>query len=176
MKIDSSRPFRVKLATPKHDLEQAASAINAAYKKVQYLMADRVTPQELGAMIADPKKRVYFCLSPQEEICGSISMTDMDKDRVELGMFSIHPDYQGKKIGPQFLACVEKEAFKKAQEIILKVIPLYQAPLIQFYERQGYKVTGCREEFPKEDQVKYIRPECRDQVYFSLMNKRASAY
>ncbi len=174
----STAAFRVVRANEKNVLDlglaKAAEAINAAYRRVKYLQSERVTPQEIGQMIADPKKRMYFCLSPQGEICGSILLNEMEEDRVELGLFSIHPDYQGKKIGPSFLKCVENEAFKKAREIILKVIPLYQGPLIQFYERQGYRLTGRIEEMPEEAKTKYIRPECRDKVYFSLMNKNSS--
>ncbi len=174
MRIESANTvFRVERATYAHDLEQAASTINAAYKKVKYLKDEtqRVSPAELRAHIDDPKKRLYFCLSPEGKICGSLLMQMMEEDLAELGLFSIHPDFQGMKIAPQFLKRVENEAFKKAREIILKVIPLYQEPLIKFYERQGYGITGRIEPFSKEDQDKYIRPECRDKVYFSIMNK-----
>jgi ribosomal protein S18 acetylase RimI-like enzyme len=132
---------------------------------------ERITVSELRDAVSDPRKELYLCLSPTREICGTILLDFFERDKAEIALFAIHPDYQGYHIGPVFMSYVEREAFKKAMSIVLKVIPLFQEKLIRFYERLGYKTTGEVMSFLQEDKIRYIRPECRDQVFFSLMQK-----
>lgn len=175
LKINSEGgEFKIEIATVHHDLTKIASVINAAYKKVKYLIEEtqRISIDELRSIVANPHKRLYLCLSPSREICGTLLLDFIDRDTAEIGLFSIHPAYQGQKIGPGFMSYVEREAFEKVGEIMLKVIPLYQEQLVKFYERLGYEDTGRRAPFPEEEKTKYIRPECRDRVFFSLMSKK----
>lgn len=165
--------FTIELATTGHDLARIVSVINTAYKKVKYLQneVERATSAEVLGFISDSKKRLYLCLSPNHEICGTILLDFFEKDKAEIALFAIHPDYQEYKIGPSFMNYVEQEAFKTITSIILKVIPLFQENLVNFYERLGYKKTGETMEFPTEDKLRYIRPEYRDRVFFSIMQK-----
>lgn len=165
--------FTVEVATMDHDLTRITTVINTAYKKVGYLQngVERATLTEVIDFISNPQKRVYLCLSPNREICGTILLDFFEKEKAEIALFAIHPDYKGYKLGPAFMNYVEHEAFKKTQSIILKVIPLFQENLIRFYERLGYRATGEMMEFPTEDKLRYIRPECRDRVFFSIMQK-----
>jgi GNAT superfamily N-acetyltransferase len=165
--------FTVEIATLEHDLTKAATLINSAYKKVKYLQdgIERTTPLDLREAISHPNKRLYFCILPSQEICGTILLDFFERDKAEIGLFAIDPNCRGYKIGPVFMSYVEQEAFKKVHTIILKVIPLFQEKLIQFYKGLGYRATGEKIAFPEEDKQRYIRPECRDQVYFSIMEK-----
>lgn len=165
--------FFVEQATLEHDLNRVAIVVNSAYKKVQYLQeeVERITVSELKSAVSNPKKKLYLCLSPTREICGTILLDFFEKDKAEIATFAVHPDYQGCCIGPAFMSYVEQEAFKKVSSIILKVIPLFQEKLIHFYERLGYRTTGEIMRFPEEDKIRYIRPECRDRVFFSIMQK-----
>lgn len=165
--------FTVEVATMNHDLTRIATVINTAYKKVRYLQneVERVTSAEVLNFISNPKKKFYLCLSPNREICGTILLDFFEKDKAEIALFAIHPESQGYKIGPAFMNYVEQEAFKNVQTIILKVIPLFQENLIRFYERLGYKATGETRDFPAEDALRYIRPDCRSLVFFSILQK-----
>lgn len=165
--------FTVEVATMNHDLSKVARVVNSAYKKVRYLRdeIERVTPSELEGFISNPQKKLYLCISPTREVCGTILLDFFEKNKVEMGLFAIDPEYQGYKIGPIFMGYVEQEAFKKVGAIILKVIPLFQENLVKFYERLGYVVNGKVMDFPGEDKLRYIRPECRDRVFFSIMQK-----
>lgn len=165
--------FCVEQATLQHDLNTAAAVVNSAYKKVQYLQEGiaRITVSELRDAVANPRKKLYLCLSPKREICGTILLDFFEQDKAEIALFAIHPDYQGYQIGPAFMSYVEREAFKKVTAIVLKVIQLFQEKLIHFYERLGYRITGEVMNFPQEDKIRYIRPEWWDQVFFSLMQK-----
>lgn len=165
--------FTVEIATIDHDLSKVAKVINFAYKKVKYLQdeVERITPSELRGFISHPNQRLYLCISPSQEICGTILLDFFEQKKAEIGLFAIDPKYQGFKIGPVFMSYVEQEAFRKVQTIILKVIPLFQEKLVKFYERQGYRATRVRVAFPEEDLRRYIRSEYRDQVFFSIMQK-----
>lgn len=165
--------FTVEIATVKHDLSKIATIINLAYKKVRYLqeMVERITSSELAGLISHPNQRLYLCISPSQEVCGTILLDFFEKNKAEIGLFAIDPKYQKYKIGPAFMSYVEQEAFKKVHTIILKVIPLFQERLVKFYEQLGYRATGEEIAFPEEDQRRYIRPECRDRVIFSIMQK-----
>jgi ribosomal protein S18 acetylase RimI-like enzyme len=165
--------FFVEQATLQHDLNRVAAVINSAYKKVRYLQEgiQRITVSELKSVVSDPRKKLYLCLSPAHEICGTILLDFFEKDKAEIALFAVHPDCQRYQIGPAFMNYVEQEAFKKVTSIVLKVIPLFQERLIHFYERLGYRTTGEVMNFPEEDKIRYIRPECRDQIFFSLMQK-----
>ena len=165
--------FFVEQATLEHDLDRVAVVVNSAYKKVQYLQEgiERIMASELRDAVSDPRKRLYLCLLPTREICGTILLDFFEKDKAEIALFAIHPDYQGCRIGPVFMSCVEQEAFREVSSIVLKVIPLFQEKLIDFYERLGYRTTGEVMDFPEKDKIRYIRPECRDRVFFSLMQK-----
>lgn len=165
--------FTVEAATMNHDLTRIATVINTAYKKVKYLQdgVERATPAEIIGFISNPRMKLYLCISPNHEICGTILLDFFEKDKAEIAIFAIHPDYQEYKIGPIFMNYVEEEAFKKVHAILLKVILLFQENLVKFYERLGYKATGEIIDFPEEGKLRYIRPECRDRVFFSIMQK-----
>jgi RimJ/RimL family protein N-acetyltransferase len=165
--------FTIEVATIDHDLIRAADVINAAYTKVMYLREEvqRITPQEISRLISYPEKRLYLCLSPKGEICGTILLDFIEETKAEIGLFSIHPNYQGKQIGQNFMRHVEQDAFKGANTVILKVVPLFQEKLIKFYEKLGYCGTGETIDFPIEDKIKYIRIEHRDSVNFCIMQK-----
>jgi N-acetylglutamate synthase-like GNAT family acetyltransferase len=165
--------FTVEVATIDHDLMKIATVVNTAYKKVKYLQdgIERISHEEIANSILSPHKRVYLCISPTHEICGTILLNFCDKDQAEIGLFAIDPNYQGQKISPMFMAYVEREAFEQVRIIILKVIPLFQENLVKFYMTLGYQMTGQTLAFPEEDKLRYIRPECRDRVAFSIMQK-----
>jgi N-acetylglutamate synthase-like GNAT family acetyltransferase len=172
-KVSPEQAFTIEIATASHDLVKITSVINAAYKKARFLRDDveRVSPEELRSIISTPHKKLYLYISVDHTICGTALLDFCDKDKAEISLFAIHPDYQGKNIGPPFLNDVEKEAFKKVSEIILKVIPLYQEQLIKFYERLGYTMTSLTIEFPEEEKLRTVRPECWDRMFFSIMHK-----
>lgn len=165
--------FSLEVATLNHDLSKIAAVINAAYKKVPYLESgvDRITSDELSSIIANAQKKLYLCLSPSRKICGTL-LLDSSESKAEIGLFAIDPEYQGLQIGAPFMNYVEQEAFKKSSSIVLKVIPLFQEKLIKFYERLGYHRTDQIMRFPQKDKIRQIRPEYRERVFFSLMEKR----
>lgn len=118
-------------------------------------------------MLPTRKQRLYLCISSAREICGTIVLRFMNEDQAEIGLFSLHPDYQGQKLGPMFMSYVEQEAFKTVKEVILHVIPICQEHLVKFYEGLSYKTTGQTVLFSEKHTVTYIRPRIsRANIHF----------
>ena len=174
LNVQKEAVFRVEKADLNQDLSAIASVVNSAYKKVVYLKDDgKTSPADLKDIISNPSKALYLCLSTNNEICGTILIQyDANRKKAELGMFAIHPRYQGANIGAIFANCVEKEIFKVVPEIILKVVPLEQAKLVKFYINLGYQFTGEKVPFSEEETSKYIHPEYRDKVFMLIMSKK----
>lgn len=168
--FDKLLDMKFVVATSEYDVNEIVDVINAAYSRVKYLLKDRVSVEDITEFLRDPDKTLYLCLTLQDEICGTILLDYCEGKIAEIGLFAIHSDFKGQNIGPAFIQFVEGEAFKKVDTIQLKVIPLHQENLIKFYERLGYKATGETTPFPT-DKLHYIRPEYRDQVFLSLMQK-----
>lgn len=166
--------YLIEIATQEHDLARVIEVINAAYKKVKYLQEGikRIALAEMIENLSDPNKRLYLCIAPNKEICGTILVHFNAQDTAKLGLFAVHPDYQGQNIGSVLLRAVEKAAFAEAKRIFLYVIPCTQERLIRFYEHLGYRKTGETREFPAEAKAHYIRPEYRDQIFLLIMEKR----
>src|SRR3990167_10088261 len=98
--VSNNPSFRIEQATVSHVLAAISALVNAAYKKVSYLHAERVSVTELRSIVSNPLQKLYICLSPQEEICGTL-LVDYDSQgtKAELGMFSVHLNYQGQNVG-----------------------------------------------------------------------------
>src|SRR3989337_3563067 len=89
-----------------HNIKEIADVINQAFKKMPFLKDERVTLQELEKIIEDTNKRLYVCVDGKR-ICGTIAL-DVSGENVEMQLFAIHPDYQGKNIGSLLMQHVEQ--------------------------------------------------------------------
>jgi dTDP-4-amino-4,6-dideoxy-D-galactose acyltransferase len=150
---------------------EIASVINEAYKKAKFLKKNRITLEEVEESIESNNKSIYLYYF-KNVICGVILIDYFEENKAELGLFAIHPDFQGKGFGAKFMAKVENVVFKKAKEIFMTVIPITQENLINFYKKLGYKLTKEKKEFPEKNK-NLISPEYRDQVYFHIMKKNS---
>ena len=162
--------FKVRAATSNDDVMKIVEVINRAFKRVVFFLYDRTSLPEIEKILSDPQKVLYLCLSPTNEICGTVLLDYFEKDKVKAGYFAIDPDFQKKGIGPQFMSRIEEEAFKKVQEIVITVIPVTQEKLIKSYQHYGYAFTG-EMQHPTEAQKAKITLEYRDQVRFCTMKK-----
>lgn len=165
--------------TNNKNLEEIFNVINLAYKKVPYLKEDaqRITIQELEEILEDPFKTLFVCIDGNK-ICGTALLTIIDSGtevnyNSEMSLLSVHPEHQGKNIGKLIMDHVEKEVSKVWYRFYLhiKVIPLYQEKLIEYYKLNGYEFAGEISYFSEEDLKRYIKPECWHKIYFKTMYK-----
>lgn len=106
---------------------------------------------------------------PDGPLLGTVWL-DPAKDGVwYLGLLTIHPDLQQRKLGRTLLAAAEDFAKQRdAHKIQMTVINVRDI-LIAWYERRGYTVTEETRPFPYGDE-RFGRP-LRDDLYFVVLEK-----
>lgn len=164
--------YQVCMVSGKECLVSFAQMINEAYKKVLWLCDDveRITPEQLEQFIDHPNQSLYVCCDGKT-VCGAIMLDNTDPSgKLEMAMFTVHPDYQGKNIGSLLLKAVEKDAVERyhTHELYLYVIPYTQERLVTYYQHHGFELI---EELPFTA-LHVVKPEYRDQISLYLMRKR----
>ena len=86
-----------------------------------------------------------------------------------LGLLTVRPDLQKRQLGRALLAAAEGFAKENgAHRIRMTVVNLRQ-PLIAWYERRGYRLTGETQPFPYGDE-RFGRP-LRNDLHFVVLEK-----
>jgi len=111
------------------------------------LTGPRTSEAEVLAFIADPE--CCFLLAEIEGGLVGCVLLERRRDGAYFGMFSIDPGAQSGGIGKAVLAQAEQAVRELwgARAMTMVVINLRQ-PLIEWYQRRGYRLTGHTEPFP----------------------------
>jgi ribosomal protein S18 acetylase RimI-like enzyme len=95
---------------------------------------------------------------------------DPAKDGVwYLGLLTIHPELQQRKLGRALLAAAEDFARQRGARKIQMTVVNVRDILIAWYERRGYTVTEETRPFPYNDE-RFGRP-LRDDLHFVVLEK-----
>jgi len=95
---------------------------------------------------------------------------DPGKDGVwYLGLLTIRPDMQTRKLGRTLLAAAEDFAKQQGARRIQMTVVNVRDTLIAWYERRGYTLTEETRPFPYGDE-RFGRP-LRDDLYFVVLQK-----
>jgi GNAT superfamily N-acetyltransferase len=86
-----------------------------------------------------------------------------------LGLLTIRPDLQKRKLGRYLLAAAEDFAKQRGAHRIQMTVVNVRDILIAWYERRGYNLTGESRPFPYGDD-RFGRP-LRDDLYFVVLEK-----
>jgi len=91
---------------------------------------------------------IFLIYKQKGDLVACICLETKD-DKVYIGSFAVHPDYQAGGLGKSILNTAEKYAINelKAKEFIMVVLSK-RTELIAFYERRGYHRTGVKQEYP----------------------------
>ena len=105
--------------------------------------------------------------APTSPLLGTV-LLDPGQDSIwYLGLLSVRPDLQKRKLGRELLASAEDYAKQRgAQRIQMTVVNLRDI-LIAWYERRGYALTGETRPFPYSD-TRYGTPTQADLVFIVL--------
>jgi ribosomal protein S18 acetylase RimI-like enzyme len=152
--------YRFAIAT---DVPAIVALVQAAFRgdesrkgwttEADLLEGERISAQEVAALIADPETRVVLCYR-QGELIGTAKLVRQGQ-HCFFGLFSVLPMLQGAGIGKVMLAECERIAREElgCLELRMQVISIREE-LLAFYERRGYRRTGQYTPFPYDE----VRP------------------
>lgn len=162
-------PARPSLAEPhpfsfrKAELADAAEVVrlvNSAYRGESSRIGWTTEADLLGGQRTDMEE-VTALLSAENSVIllghvagklAACAHLEINGTKACFGMFAVEPGKQNNGIGKRFLEATEAIASRGwgVRTILMTVITLRQ-PLIDFYERRGYRRTGHFKEFPQSE-------------------------
>jgi GNAT superfamily N-acetyltransferase len=86
-----------------------------------------------------------------------------------LGLLTVRPDLQNRKLGRALLAAAEQFAKECGARSMRMAVVNVRDTLIAWYERRGYALTGETQPFPYEDE-RFGRP-LRSDLHFVVLEK-----
>lgn len=139
-------PYEIRMVTNTNQLEQIAEMVNEAYKKALWVAdtVERITVEELTEVIEHNNKSLYVCCDGPV-VCGAVILDNTDASgELEMGMLTVHSDYQGNNIGTLLISYAEQEALSRYHKdaLYLYVIPCGQERLVAYYQRQGFEIVA----------------------------------
>jgi ribosomal protein S18 acetylase RimI-like enzyme len=165
------------------DLGELSRLVNSAYRgessrkgwttEADFLDGQR-TDEESLAQQHENSRNTFLCLreKPEGPILGCVFLEMFQDERGKgcyLGMLTVHPDMQDRRLGR--LLMEESESFAKAKGALRMTLGVIQLrdTLIQWYERRGYKKTGETKPFPYGNERAGL-PR-RDDLHFIMFEK-----
>jgi len=160
------------------DIATIVALVESAYRgdvskkgwttEADLLDGQRTDPLSVSGLVAKPGSRILLAERGGELLaCANI---EKQGEAAYFGMFSVRPDLQGGGVGKAMLAEAERVAREEwlCSEMQMTVISV-RDELIAWYERRGYRRTGCYSPFPYGDE-RFGIPK-RDDLRFELLVK-----
>ena len=169
-------PFTIRPAGTS-DVAELVDLVNAAYREhdgqqgwtteAALLGGKRTDAEEILVALSSPTARILVGIS-ETRIVASCRVEQHTRRDSEIGMFAVHPSFQGKGIGLELLEHGETLARVEfgAARILLYVIQ-QREELIAWYERHGYTPTGLNKPFPYGDE-RFGVPKRVDLMFMEL--------
>jgi ribosomal protein S18 acetylase RimI-like enzyme len=164
------------------DLEAVAALVNSAYRgdssragwttEADLVGGQRTDVASLRAELAGRPGAVLLLLRDEAEgdLLGSVWLEPREPDLWYLGMLTVRPDLQARRLGRTLLTEAESYASARgARRMRMRVITVRDV-LIAWYERRGYARTGETVSFPYGDE-RFGVP-LRDDLVFEILEKR----
>lgn len=146
--------FMIENSRSKNDLISIVETVNSAYQRQPFNRMDypRITKKELEELLRNKENQLYV-MKQGNMIVGTVVLCNN-----EISMLSVHPNYQKQGLGLHLLRYAEKKASTFYDEVFLKVIPLFQEKLLDYYRSLGYRSCGEYEPL-SEKKLERIREE-----------------
>lgn len=163
------------------DLPAVADLVNAAYRggeagqgwthEADYIEGLRTGAAALAGDLAANPQAVLLTLRDAADapIQGCVWLEPESDGAWYLGMLSIRPDLQDRKLGRALLQAAEAWAKGHGATRIRMTVVNVRDTLIAWYQRQGYALTGETRPFPYDDQ-RFGRPR-RPDLEFVVLEK-----
>ena len=107
--------------------------------------------------------------APDGPLLGTVLLDPRPNGFWYLGLLTVRPDLQKRKLGRYLLAAAEDFAKQRGAHRIQMTVVNVRDILIAWYERRGYNVTGESRPFPYGDE-RFGRP-LRDDLHFVVLEK-----
>jgi len=137
--------------------------------EADFLDGQRTDPDELTTLVRGPTTRLL--LAHQDGDLVGCVLLRQEEGCAYLGMLSVRPAVQSAGVGRALLDEAERVARVDLErpEMRMRVVSL-RDPLLRWYERRGYALTGEREPFPYDD-PRSGKPK-RDDLEFVVLRKK----
>jgi ribosomal protein S18 acetylase RimI-like enzyme len=142
------------------ELPAIAALVNSAYRgegakqgwttERHYIDGQRTDPATLRADLAANPEALLLTLrdEPAGTLLGCVWLEPAAPSVWYLGMLTVRPDLQDRRLGRGLLGAAERFAADLGAERIRMTVVNVRAELIGWYERRGYALTGERRPFP----------------------------
>jgi ribosomal protein S18 acetylase RimI-like enzyme len=165
--LESDYPAIIDLA----NLAYRATGPNASWNIENFIEGQRLNDSLLREdLAAKPEAHLLTYRDTADgQLLGTV-LLDPGRDGVwYLGLLTIHPDLQKRKLGRALLAAAEGFAKQRGARRIQMTVVNVRDILIAWYERRGYTLTAETRPFPYGDE-RFGRPT-RDDLYFVVLQK-----
>lgn len=163
------------------DLPEVADLVNSAYRgdssrqgwttEADYLDGQRTDVVSLRRDLAEHPRAVILLLrdTPGGPVLGGCWLEPAGEDAWYLGMLTVRPDLQGRRLGRSLLDAAEAHVAARGGGRIRMTVINIRDTLIAWYGRRGYAPTGETLPFPYGDD-RFGIPR-RDDLEFVVMEK-----
>jgi len=162
------------------EIPAIADLVNSAYRdrsgqgwtsEADYLEGARTSAADLTRdLAAQPNARLLaFRDEGEAEILGCVWLEPAGEGTWYLGMLTIRPDLQDRRLGRSLLDAAEAAAAELGARRIRMTVVNVRDSLIAWYQRRGYRPTGEVLPFPYEGEP-FGRPK-RDDLAFVVLEK-----
>jgi GNAT superfamily N-acetyltransferase len=128
----------------------------------------RIPLDMLAEMLRDPRQCMLVAFDG-EFVMGCVHITRRDGRGVYIGLLAVEPGLQGKGLGRRLLRAAEQYAHDfgalHAEMMVIK----QRRELIDYYQRQGFRLTGEERPFPHDDS-RFGLPK-RPDLAFAVLEK-----
>ncbi|MGR4864368.1 GNAT family N-acetyltransferase [Caulobacter sp. LARHSG274] len=163
------------------DFPAIVALVNSAYRgqgaqagwttEAGYIDGQRIDLDTLRQDLADSPQAVLLTLRDAADgpLLGCVWLEPADDKAWYLGMLTIRPDLQDRRLGATLLAQAEAHARDQGARRIRMTVVHIRDTLIAWYQRRGYALTGETRPFPHGDD-RFGKP-LREDLRFVVMEK-----
>ncbi len=129
----------------------------------------RLTEATLRAELAEEPELLVWREKPGGPLMGTVWMQRRESGVWYLGLLTVRPEMQDRKLGRALLAEAENYAKERGGRRITMTVLSGRDVLMEWYERRGYRRSGETKPYPYGDE-RIGRP-LRNDLHFMVMEK-----
>jgi len=168
------------VAAEEKDFAEVVELANIAFRKTgdgaswnveSAIAGDRLHASMLREDLATKPGSVLLLLrdEPTGPLHGTVWLEPKSDDTWYLGLLTVRPDQQTRQLGRSILAAAEEYARERGATTMRMTVLNVREPLLAWYLRRGYALTGETQPFPYGDD-RFGKP-LRDDLEFVVLSR-----